>query len=106
MNFRYNEIVSLLDQGSFVKFYKADELYKLDKLRKYELVATDSMNVLAKIASGKVYLLKYKVDVPDYQKYICKWSIHVILFLLQRIAIGSVILIHLIFYPIEAGEHD
>ena len=68
MNFRYNEIVSLLDQGSFVKFYKADELYKLDKLRKYELVATDSMNVLAKIASGKVYLLKYKVDVPDYQK--------------------------------------
>ena len=68
MNFRYNEIVSLLDRGSFIKFYKADELYKLDKLRKYELVATDSMNVLAKIASGKVYLLKYKVDVPDYQK--------------------------------------
>ena len=38
------------------------------------------------------------------RKYICKWSIHVILFLLQRIAIGSVILIHLIFYPIEAGR--
>ena len=68
MNFRYNEIVSLLDQGSFIKFYKADELYKLDKIKKYELVATDSMNVLAKIASGKVYLLRYKVDAPDYQK--------------------------------------
>lgn len=68
MNFRYKEIVSLLDRGSFIKFYKADELYKLDKLRKYELVATDSTNVLAKIASGKVYLLKYKVDAPDYQK--------------------------------------
>ena len=68
MNFRYEEIVSLLDRGSFIKFYKADELYKLDKIKKYELVATDSMYVLAKIASGKVYLLKYKVDAPDYQK--------------------------------------
>ena len=34
----------------------------------FRSVATDSMNVLAKIASGKVYLLKYKVDAPDYQK--------------------------------------
>ena len=47
MNFRYEEIVSLLDRGSFIKFYKADELYKLDKIKKYELVATDSMNVLS-----------------------------------------------------------
>lgn len=68
MNFRYKEIVSLLDQGSFIKFYKDDELHKLDELMKYELVATDSMNILARIAPGKVYLLKYKVDVPDYQK--------------------------------------
>ena len=33
-----------MDQGSVIKFYKADELYKLDKIK------------------------KYKVDAPDYQK--------------------------------------
>lgn len=49
MNFRSEEMVLLLDRGSFIKFYKVDEQHQLDKLMKYELVATDSMNILAKI---------------------------------------------------------
>lgn len=68
LNFRYKDLVSLLDQETFIKFYKADELYKLDELKKHELVATDPTNALVRIPQDKVYLLKYKVDVPDYQK--------------------------------------
>lgn len=68
MNFRSEEMVLLLDRGSFIKFYKVDEQHQLDKLMKYELVATDSMNILAKITNGKAYYVKYKADVSDYQK--------------------------------------
>lgn len=72
MNFRSEEMVLLLDRGSFIKFYKVDEQHQLDKLMKYELVATDSMNILAKITNGKAYFVKYKVNASDYQKVFLK----------------------------------
>lgn len=60
-NLSENEMVVLLDWGSYAYFYEHSGQYKSDKLIKYEFEATDSMNVLIKIPSHKIYIKKYKV---------------------------------------------